>query len=36
MNIMDFCRLPVSEALDFMEHLELTGSMAVIAAQILR
>ena len=36
LSIMDFCRLPVSQALDFMEHLELTGSMAVIAEQILR
>ncbi len=36
MNIMDFCALPVSEALDFIENLQLDGSMAVIAAQILR
>ncbi len=36
MGIMDFCALPVSDALDFVNGLKLTGSMAVIAEQILR
>ncbi len=37
MNIIDFCAMPVSEELEFMNHLtELTGNMAVIAEQILR
>ena len=35
-NIMDFCKMSVSEALDFIEGLELHGSEAVIAQQILR
>ena len=36
MSIMDFCALPVSEELKFMNGLKLTGNMAVIAEQILR
>ena len=36
MSIMDFCAMPVSEELEFMNHLTLTGNMAVIAEQILR
>ena len=36
MRIADFCRLPITEALDFMERLKLEGSAAVIAEQILK
>ena len=36
MSIMDFCAMPVSEELKFMNDLKLTGNMAVIAEQILR
>ena len=36
MSIIDFCAMPVSEELEFMNHLTLTGNMAVIAEQILR
>ena len=36
MNIMDFCAMPISDELDFMNRLTLEGSMAVIAEQILR
>ena len=36
MNIMDFCALPISEELKFIDNLKLTGSMAVIAEQIVR
>ena len=36
MNIMDFCAMPIAEALKFIENLKLTGSMAVIAEQIVR
>ena len=36
MSIMDFCAMPVSEELEFMNHLTLTGNIAVIAEQILR
>ena len=36
MRIADFCRLPINEALDFLNHLELDGSQAMIADQILR
>ena len=36
MNIMDFCAMPISDELDFMNRLTLQGSMAVIAEQILR
>ena len=36
LNIMDFCKLSVSQELEFIDHLELTGSQRMIAAQILR
>ena len=36
MNIMDFCALPIVEELKFIDNLKLTGSMAVIAEQIVR
>ena len=36
MNIMDFCALPINEELKFIDNLKLTGSMAVIAEQIVR
>ena len=36
MNIMDFCAMPISEELKFVDNLKLTGSMAVIAEQIVR
>ena len=36
MRIADFCKLPVSEGLAFMEQLQLEGSAAVVAEQILR
>ena len=36
MNIIQFCRLSVSDALSFMENLQLEGNIAVIAEQILR
>ena len=36
MTIMDFCALPISEELKFIDSLKLTGSMAVIAEQIVR
>ena len=36
MRIADFCKLPVTEALAFMEGLRLEGSTAVIAEQILK
>ena len=36
MNIMDFCDLPISDELEFMNNLRLDGSMAVVAEQILR
>ena len=35
-NIMDFCALPIGEELKFIDNLKLTGSMAVIAEQIVR
>ncbi len=35
-NIMDFCKKSVSEALEFIEHLNLHGSEQMIAQQILR
>ncbi len=35
-NIMEFCRLSVSEELDFIRDLKLTGASAVIANQILK
>jgi excinuclease ABC subunit A len=36
LNIMDFCKLSVTEALDFVDHLELQGAQKMIAEQILR
>ena len=36
MSIADFCRLPVSEALRFVENLKLEGAKAVIAEEILK
>mgnify|MGYP004639639869 FL=1 len=36
MGIMDFCALPISDALRFVDELKLEGSAAVIASQILR
>ena len=36
LNIMDFCKLSVTEELQFLENLELQGSEKVIADQILR
>ncbi len=36
LNIMQFCRLSVSDALCFMQELKLEGNFAVIAEQILR
>ena len=35
-SIADFCRLPVSEALRFVENLKLEGAKAVIAEEILK
>ena len=35
-GIMDFCRMSVKDALVFVDELELEGSMAMIAEQILR
>ena len=35
-GIMDFCRMSIREALEFMESLALTGNMAVVAEQITR
>ncbi|MDD6239138.1 MAG: excinuclease ABC subunit UvrA [Oscillospiraceae bacterium] len=36
LNIMDFCKLSVSQELEFIDHLELTDSQRMIAEQILR
>ena len=36
MNIMDFCAMPISEELKFIDNLKLTGPMAVVAEQIVR
>jgi len=36
MGIMDFCALPIRNALMFMEELRLEGNMALIAEQIVR
>ena len=36
MGIMDFCALPISDALRFVNELKLDGAAAVIASQILR
>ena len=35
-RIMDYCDLPVTKALDFMEHLELPATESMIATPILR
>ena len=36
LNIMDFCKLSVSQALEFIDNLTLAGSQQIIAEQILR
>ena len=36
MRIADFCRLPISQALEFINQLKLDGAQAMIAQQILR
>ena len=36
LNIMEFCKLSVAQELEFIEHLQLTGSQQMIAEQILR
>ena len=36
MRIMDFCKLPVRQALEFMENLKLEGNLATVAEQIVR
>ncbi len=35
-GIMDFCRMSIAQALEFIDNLHLTGSMAVVAQQIVR
>ena len=35
-GIMDFCRMSIRQGLEFMDNLELTGNMAVVAEQIVR
>ncbi len=35
-GIMDFCRFSVKQALSFMENLQLSGNMALVAEQIIR
>ena len=35
-GIMDFCRMNVGQALEFMENLHLDGNMALVAAQIVK
>ncbi len=35
-GIMDFCRMSVKQALEFLDQLELSGNMALVAEQILR
>ena len=35
-GIMDFCRMSIRQALEFMENLQLTGNMAIVAEQIVR
>ena len=35
-GIMDFCRMNVGQALEFMDNLKLEGNMALVAAQIVR
>ena len=36
LGIMDFCRMSIGQALEFMEQLKLEGNMALIAEQIVR
>ena len=36
MGIMDFCRMSIREALDFMNNLRLEGNMAMVAEQIVK
>jgi len=35
-GIMDFCRMSISQALEFLNHLHLEGNMAVVASQVVR
>ena len=35
-GIMDFCRMSIRQGLEFMDNLELSGNMAVVAEQIVR
>ncbi len=35
-GIMDFCRMSIRQELEFMDHLRLTGNMALVAQQIVR
>ena len=35
-GIMDFCRMSIAQAMDFMNGLQLEGNMAVVAEQIVR
>ncbi len=35
-GIMDFCRMSIAKELAFMEELQLSGNMAIVAAQIVR
>ena len=35
-GIMDFCRMSIAQALDFMDNLTLDGNMAIVASQIVR
>ena len=35
-GIMDFCRMSIRQALDFMERLHLDGNMALVAEQIIK
>ena len=36
LGIMDFCRMSIGQALEFMEQLKLEGNMALVAEQIVR
>lgn len=36
MRIMDFCKLPITQALSFMENIKLEGNLATVAEQIVR
>ena len=35
-GIMDFCRMSISQELEFMDNLHLEGNMALVAAQVVR